>query len=46
LYGVTVRDPVTYLLVGIVVVFASTVAVLVPAMRAARVEPMVALRYE
>ena len=46
LFGVTVRDPITYLLVGIVVGLASAVAVLVPAMRAARVEPMVALRYE
>jgi len=46
LFGVTVRDPMTYLLVGIVVGLASTVAILVPAMRAARVEPMVALRYE
>ena len=46
LYGVTTTDPLTYAIVGILVVLASAVAVLVPARRAARVEPMVALRYE
>jgi putative ABC transport system permease protein len=46
LYGVTTGDPVTYAVVGIVVAAASAGAILVPATRAARVEPMVALRYE
>lgn len=46
LYGVTVGDPLTYVLVGVLVVLASAVAILVPARRAAFVEPMVALRYE
>jgi putative ABC transport system permease protein len=46
LYGVAITDPVTYGIVGILIVLASAVAVLVPARRAARVEPIVALRYE
>jgi putative ABC transport system permease protein len=46
LYGVATRDPLTYGAVGMLIVLASTVAVLVPARRAAHVEPMVALRYE
>jgi len=46
LYGVTTLDPLTYLTVGILIVLASAVAILLPARRAARVEPMVALRYE
>jgi ABC-type antimicrobial peptide transport system permease subunit len=46
LYGVTIGDPLTYALVGLLVVFSSAVAVLIPGWRAAYVEPMVALRYE
>ncbi len=46
LYGVTTRDPLTYVLVGLLVVLASAVAILAPARRAAYVEPMAALRYE
>jgi putative ABC transport system permease protein len=46
LFGVTIADPITYGTAGILIVLASAVAVLVPAHRAARVEPMVALRYE
>jgi len=46
LYGVTVRDPLTYGIVGILIALASAVAILVPARRAAQVDPMVALRYE
>jgi len=46
LFGVTIADPLTYVLVGILVAVASAVAILAPAIRAARVNPMVALRYE
>jgi len=46
LYGVTTRDPLTYVLVGLLVVLASTAAIVAPARRAAYVEPMQALRYE
>jgi predicted permease len=46
LFGVTTADSLTYGTVGILVVLASTLAVLVPARRAASVDPMRALRYE
>jgi predicted permease len=46
LYGVTIADPLTYALVGLLVVASSAVAILIPAWRAAYVEPMVELRYE
>ena len=46
LYGVSAYDPVSYLLVAVVIVAASIGAITVPARRAAKVDPMVALRYE
>jgi len=46
LYGVSSADPATYGIVGILVVLASMVAILVPARRASRLEPTVALRYQ
>jgi ABC-type antimicrobial peptide transport system permease subunit len=46
LYGVTTSDPLTYATAGILVVLASSAAIAVPAYRSARVDPMVALRYE
>ena len=46
LYGTTPHDPVPYVLAGALVLLASTVAIGLPARRAASVEPMVALRYE
>ncbi len=46
LYGVAPTDPVTYALVPLVLAAAAVVACLVPAWRAARVDPLVALHYE
>lgn len=46
LFGTTTHDLFTYALVGVVVVLASAIAVSLPARRAAKVDPMVALRYE
>jgi putative ABC transport system permease protein len=46
LFGVTARDPLTYGAVIALVTIVSLVATLVPARRATRVDPMIALRAE
>ena len=46
LFGVSVRDPLIYAAVAAMVVLVSLVATLVPARRATRVDPMIALRAE
>jgi ABC-type lipoprotein release transport system permease subunit len=46
LTGVSPRDPVTYLTIGFVLALVAFAASWMPARRAARVDPMVALRYE
>jgi ABC-type antimicrobial peptide transport system permease subunit len=46
LFGVTARDPLTYSVVAILVTVVSIIATIVPARRATRVDPMIALRAE
>ena len=44
LFGVSAADPFTYLAVGIALVATVLLAALFPALRAARVDPLVAIR--
>lgn len=46
LVGVSTRDPITFLLVPILMFTVTIIASLIPAARATRIEPVTALRYE
>jgi ABC-type antimicrobial peptide transport system permease subunit len=46
LYGVSPYDPAAYALAALVLLLAAAAASCVPAMRAARVEPVTALRHD
>jgi putative ABC transport system permease protein len=46
IYGVKAQDPVTFIGIPLTLLAATAVAILVPARRAMRIDPIVALRYE
>jgi len=46
LFGVSPTDPLTFIVVALMIIIVASLACWLPARRAAKVDPMIALRYE